>query len=182
MNFPILEKNFEIVEVDLGLASHQAGVIAMMDAYASDPMGDGQPLSPFAREHLIQGLREHPTTLIFLVFHQNAPCGIATCFRGFSTFAARPLLNVSDFYVVPKYRGQGIGRALLESIEAKAISMGCCKLTLEVQSNNSVARQIYEQFGFRKAVYAADAGSPNSSSLYMIKPIGMEATLPTKSK
>ena len=84
------------------------------------------------------------------------PCGIAACFRGFSTFAAKPLINISDFYVVPSLRGRGLGRTLLDAIQDEAVTTGCCKLTLEVQQNNARARSVYGKFGFAQAVYAAD--------------------------
>ena len=159
--------NVKIVTADLGDTSHQRAVLSMMDAYSSDPMGDGKPLSEYAREHLISGLIAHPTSIVFLVFEENRPCGIATCFRGFSTFAARPLLNVSDFYIEPRLRGNGIGKQLLLAIEWAARETGCCRLTLEVQQNNYVARTVYERFGFRQAVYAADADGGGSQ--YMMK-------------
>lgn len=139
----------------------------MMDAYARDAMGDGRPLSDYARQHLIAGLREHPTTLVFLLFQGAEPAGIATCFRGFSTFAARPLLNISDYFVVPHYRGLGLGRRLLEAIEARARELQCCRLTLEVQEHNQRARRIYGSFGFSRATYVAEAGG----SLYLTKPL-----------
>ena len=139
----------------------------MMDAYAADPMGDGQPLSGYARSHLIAGLREHPTTLIFLAWQDQNPSGIAVCFRGFSTFAAKPLINVSDFYVRPQARGAGMGRALLAAIEEEAMRSGCCKLTLEVQENNTRARAIYQRFGFSQATYVAAAGG----ALFLSKPL-----------
>ncbi len=147
----------------------RAAIVAMMDAYCSDPMGDGKPLSDFARENLSGGLRNHPTTLIFLVLQETLPRGIATCFGGFSTFAARPLLNISDFYIEPAFRGHGLGRWLLAAIENEARRMGCCKLTLEVQENNPRARSIYSRFEFAQAVYAADA--EGGGSLYMVKPL-----------
>jgi GNAT superfamily N-acetyltransferase len=140
-----------------------------MDAYSKDPMGDGQPLSEFARQHLIDGLRNHPTTLVFLALEGTPPRGIATCFGGFSTFAARPILNISDFYVEPEFRGHGLGRSLLAAIECEARDKGCCKLTLEVQQNNSRARSIYGRFGFAQAVYAADVAG--GGSIYMVKPL-----------
>ncbi len=130
-------------------------------------MGDAKPLSDFARLNLISGLRKHPTTLVFLAFHGEQPCGIACCFRGFSTFAAKPLINISDFFVDPVLRGQGIGRMLLEAIFDEAAATECCKLTLEVQQNNSRARSIYGKFGFKQAVYAADA--EGGGSLFMVK-------------
>ncbi|MEQ1825503.1 MAG: GNAT family N-acetyltransferase [Pirellula sp.] len=159
--------SIEITKADLGDVDHQRAIVTMMDAYSRDPMGDGKPLSNYAREHLIAGLVEHPTMIIFLVFENRIPCGIATCFRGFSTFAAKPLINLSDFYVAPHVRGNGIGTQLLMAIEHEAKTTGCCRLTLEVQQNNTLARTIYSNFGFRQAVYAADANG--GGSLYMVK-------------
>lgn len=164
------ETNVHVVKADLTDAAHQAATVAMMDAYSRDPMGDGKPLTDYARQNLISGLISHPTTLVFLAFEDSIPRGIATCFRGFSTFAAKPLVNLSDFYVEPSLRGNGIGRKLLAAIEDEATRLGCCKLTLEVQQNNAAARSIYGNFGFKQAVYAADA--EGGGSLYMVKPLG----------
>ncbi len=156
-----------IVKADLENSQHQCAVLELMDAYSADPMGDAKPLSDFARRNLISGLRAHPTTLVLLAFRGVQPCGIATCFRGFSTFAAKPLINVSDFYVDPADRGKGIGRLLLEAILEEAELTDCCKLTLEVQQSNSRARAVYGKFGFSQAVYAADA--EGGGSLYMVR-------------
>lgn len=161
------ESQIFITEADLAHAEHQQATLQMMDAYASDPMGDGKPLSAWARDHLIPGLRDHPTTLVFLAFRGSEPVGIATCFRGFSTFAARPLLNISDYYVLPQLRGTGIGRQLLAAIEQRACDLGCCRLTLEVQENNHRARAIYTAAGFAQAIYVQEAGG----SLYLTKNI-----------
>ena len=157
----------EIVQADLSKPDHQSAVLAMMDAYSCDPMGDGKSLSDYAKRHLISGLAEHPTTIIFLALDNKIPCGIATCFRGFSTFAAKPLINISDLFVEPRLRGTGIGNELLLAIENEARRIGCCKLSLEVQENNPVARGVYTKFGFRQAVYAADIDGGGSQ--YMVK-------------
>ena len=123
----------------------------MMDAYSRDPMGDEKPLSDYARQNLIPGLINHPTTIVLLALEAETPCGIATCFLGFSTFAAKPLINISDFYIEPQLRGHGIGYKLLNAVEDEARRIGCCKLTLEVQQNNAIARAIYSKFGFAQA-------------------------------
>ena len=85
---------------------------------------------------------------------EDEPAGIAVCFFGFSTFRARPLLNVHDLAVMPKYRRQGVGSALLRECENRALRAGCCKLTLEVQDDNLRARALYERFGFGDFVVA----------------------------
>ncbi len=141
--------------------------VHLLNAYALDPMGDGKPLSEAARRDVVAGLREHPTTLVFLAYLGSEPVGLAICFRGFSTFAARPLVNISDYFVFPEHRGRGIGRRLLGAIERRARELGCCRLTLEVQENNHHAKRVYAAAGFAQAVYVPEAGG----SLCLSKPL-----------
>jgi GNAT superfamily N-acetyltransferase len=122
-------------------------------------MGDGKPLSEAARREVIPGLRRHPTTLVFLAYHKAEPAGLAICFLGFSTFAGRPLVNIHDYFVLPKYRGTGIGRLLMTAVETRARELGCCKLTLEVQENNHRARALYAAAGFAQMLYVPEAGA-----------------------
>ncbi|HRS09700.1 MAG TPA: GNAT family N-acetyltransferase [Sedimentisphaerales bacterium] len=157
----------EVVEADLDCVAHQRAVVELIDAYAADPMGNGRPLAPQVRDNLIDGLRRHPTTLIFLAFHDGEAVGIAVCFLGFSTFHAKPLLNIHDLAVVADCRGRGIGRQLLDAVADKARQLRCCKLTLEVQENNHRARRLYEAAGFAQAQYHEGAGG----SLFYTKPL-----------
>jgi ribosomal protein S18 acetylase RimI-like enzyme len=155
----------EIIEADLHETENQQAVVRLLDAYSMDPMANGKPLSKAVRRALIPGLMAHPTTLIFLAFQQASAIGIAVCFFGFSTFAARRLINVHDLAVLAPYRGQSVGRQLLNTVEQKARQTGCCKLTLEVQEKNVIAMRLYESIGFRQLKYAKDAGG----ALYLAK-------------
>jgi GNAT superfamily N-acetyltransferase len=147
-----------VLEADLADPADQRDVVAMTAAYARDPMGNGRALPEEVLERLIPALRAHPTTLVLLARASGEAVGIATCFLGFSTFAARPLLNIHDLAVVPAYRARGVGRALLEAAERSARARGCVKLTLEVLENNRRARRIYEAAGFTQAHYTEAAG------------------------
>jgi GNAT superfamily N-acetyltransferase len=140
-----------IIEADLDRPAHQEAIVAMINAYARDPMGIGRNLPDEVRRRLLPALRQHPTTLVFLAFEMSEPIGIAVCFLGFSTFAARPLINIHDLAVLPEYRGRGVGRQLLEQVEMKGQSLGCCKLTLEVREDNHQAQYLYNRFGFGAA-------------------------------
>lgn len=143
---------------DLGRSEHQEVTLRLLGEYSMDPMGDGKPLSEVAQRELIPGLRRHPTTLVFLAYQGEEAVGLAICFLGFSTFAARPLVNIHDYYVRAEHRGMGIGRRLMEAIERHARELGCCKLTLEVQENNRRARALYEAAGFAQMMYVPEAG------------------------
>lgn len=152
------QRSISIVEADLARPEHARDVVALTQTYAMDPMGNGGPLVPGVVERLIAGLRDHPTTLVLLAYSGDEAVGIATCFRGFSTFLARPLLNIHDLAVVPDQRGRGVGARLLAAVEQKARALGCCRLTLEVQENNTNARRVYSRAGFSQMVYDESAG------------------------
>lgn len=142
----------EIVDVNFGDAAHGAGIVEVLNSYAADPVGGGEPLTADVRERLVPALRDHPSVLVLLAFAQERPVGIAVCFQGFSTFHARPLLNIHDLAVLPEWRGKGIGRKLLGAAEERARQRGCCRLTLEVQDDNGRALALYRSFGFADLV------------------------------
>ena len=138
-----------VVLADLADPAHQAAILDLLDMYCRDPFGDSRPLSAQAREGLIPGLVKHGGARVFLAYAGDEPAGIAICFLGFSTFKARPLLNIHDIAVAPQFRGQGLGRELLDAVEAHARELGCCKLTLEVLADNTLAQQAYRRAGFQ---------------------------------
>ncbi len=140
-------------EADLEDSNHCAAVVAIVDSYASEPVGGGEPLAPDVRARLTAGLRGQPNALVLLAFAGERPIGVAVCFLGFSTFRARALLNIHDLAVLPEHRGRGVGRALLAAAEARARRQGCCSLTLEVRDDNRRARALYDRFGFADAAY-----------------------------
>jgi ribosomal protein S18 acetylase RimI-like enzyme len=148
----------EIIQADLARPDHQAAVVSLIAAYARDPMGNDAPLPPDVLARLIPGLISHPTTVILLAAVDGQPVGIATCFVGFSTFYARPLLNIHDLAILPMYRGQGIGRQLLDAVAEKGRQLGCCKVTLEVHEGNARAKQMYEAAGFAEGTAREPGG------------------------
>lgn len=147
-----------IREANLTSADDCAGIVDVLNSYASDPRGGGKPLSPEVCARLPAALRNHPTTLVLMALADTRAVGIAVCFVGFSTFEARPLLNIHDLAVLPDWRGQGIGRSLLDAVEDRAKRRDCCKLTLEVQDDNP-ARALYERCGFRDFVIGSSAST-----------------------
>ncbi len=146
-----------IREADLDDPRDGAAIVALIDSYAGDRFGGGTPLPDPVRERMVAGLRAHPTTLVLLAHDGDAPVGIAVCFWGFSTFSARPLLNVHDLAVVPDARGRGVGRALLAAAEDRARARGCGKLTLEVLDDNPRARGLYASVGFADVAVGSSA-------------------------
>lgn len=147
-----------IVEVDLDDTEAMDAVVALIDDYARDPMGGGDGLASEVKARLAEGLRSHPTTRIFAAYLEGAPAGVAVCFVGFSTFAAKPLLNIHDLAVREAFRGRGLGAALIERAAEAAREMGCCKLTLEVHGQNDTAMRLYRRTGFQDIGYGIHPG------------------------
>jgi len=157
----------EVIRAELSDARHAEWVVAMIDAYARDPMGLGAPLAPEARTRLIPGLREHPTCVIFLAIDNDQPLGIAVCFQGFSTFRAQRLINIHDLAVVPQARGRGVGGALIDAVAAFGRANGFCRVSLEVRPDNQRAMGLYRAKGFS----GGDYGAPGASMQFWEKPL-----------
>jgi ribosomal protein S18 acetylase RimI-like enzyme len=141
--------SIDIVEADLANVEHCDAVLALVEGYASGPMGGNQPLSNDVCERLIPALRNQPQRLVLLARMENRYIGVAVSFQGFSTFHARPLLNIHDLAVHPDFQQRGVGRRLLAEIEKIARERDCCRVTLEVLEQNDVARRLYRSLGFR---------------------------------
>jgi ribosomal protein S18 acetylase RimI-like enzyme len=138
-----------VVLADLANPLHQAAIVELLDMYCRNEFGDGRPLSNEARANLIPGLLKHGGARVFLAYAGDEPAGLAICFIGFSTFKAKPLMNVHDLAVAPQCRGRGIGQSLLEAVAEHARATGCCKVTLEVRADNAKALELYRRQGFQ---------------------------------
>src|SRR5580658_5257063 len=112
--------DIDIVDADLSNPDHAEAIVRELDAYSRDPIANGRGLSPEVKRDLVPGLREHPGALVFLAYRAGRAVGVAVCFLGFSTFAARRLLNIHDLAVEPGERGAGVGGLLLARVEERA--------------------------------------------------------------
>ncbi|MFC0446225.1 GNAT family N-acetyltransferase [Pseudidiomarina halophila] len=140
--------------VDITLADyqnpkHRQAVVAMLDDYARDPMGGGEPLPDETKENLVEEMAKREYVFSLLAFVDDEPVGLANCVEGFSTFAAKPVMNIHDIAVIKDFRGQGIAKRLLQEVETLAQFRGCVKLTLEVLEGNEPAKLAYDKFGFK---------------------------------
>lgn len=140
-----------ICRADYANPAHAAALVRLLDAYARDPMGGGEPLSRFAKDNLISALAARPQAFSVLAFTDEEgalPVGLVNCIEGFSTFACQPLVNVHDVVVQTGHRGQRIAEQMLALVERIARERGACKLTLEVLPGNAAAVKLYARTGF----------------------------------
>ena len=160
--------SLKVVPLDLSDLAQAEIWLGLLDHYAQDPMGGSDGLSDYAKLNLVASIREVPGYHGALAWLNGEAVGAINCFAGFSTFAALPLLNVHDIVVLKNLRGQGIGQALLAWAEERARQLGCCKLTLEVLSNNTRAMASYQQAGY--APYVLDPAAGNALLMQKILP------------
>jgi ribosomal protein S18 acetylase RimI-like enzyme len=137
-----------VLIADLDQPQHADAVVSLLDMYCRDYFGNKAPLEGDVCQRLVPSLKR-AGGICFLAQDGAAFVGLAICLPSYSSFRARPLLNIHDIAVVPDQRGKGIGRALLDAVEQEARRRGCAKITLEVRSDNALAMDLYRRCGFR---------------------------------
>ena len=75
--------------------------------------------------------------------------GFALFFHNYSTFLGRPGIYLEDLFVVPEWRGKGVGRELLVTLARVAVERGCGRLEWSVLDWNEPAIGFYRRMGAR---------------------------------
>ena len=150
--------NIKIILANYSNEQQEKEIPMLLDGYASDPMGGGKFLDEKIKNNLVKELSKLPHAFSVIAYVDGQPAGLANCFEAFSTFVCKPLINIHDFVVLNEYRGKGISQMMLEKVEEIARSKDCCKVTLEVLSNNEVAKSAYRKFGFSGYELNPEAG------------------------
>lgn len=98
------------------------------------------------------GLRDalfgaEPGAEVILAELDSTPVGFALFFHNFSTFLGRRGLYLEDLFVEPRYRGRGVGRALLSRLATIAVERNCGRLEWSVLDWNEPAIALYKALG-----------------------------------
>jgi GNAT superfamily N-acetyltransferase len=149
----------DIVRVDYSNPEHGSDLLAMLEIYASDPMGGSGTLSDHVKTHLLPDMAALPFAFSLLAYRDDQPVGLTNCFFGYSTFSAQPLINIHDMVTHPDHRRSGVATAMFAEIERLASARGCCKITLEVLSGNIPAKALYARLGYSGYGLGVDQGT-----------------------
>ncbi|HEX5324889.1 MAG TPA: GNAT family N-acetyltransferase [Capsulimonadaceae bacterium] len=76
--------------------------------------------------------------------------GYALFFETYSTFLCRPTLYLEDLFVLPDYRGRGIGKALMNQCIQLARDRGCGRMEWACLDWNVKAQAFYHSLGAQK--------------------------------
>jgi GNAT superfamily N-acetyltransferase len=73
--------------------------------------------------------------------------GYAVWFFTYSTFLSKPGLYLEDVFVLPTWRGKGVGLALLRHLARIAVERGCGRFEWSVLDWNEAAIRFYRGIG-----------------------------------
>lgn len=100
-----MNPSIKIFQVDYANSQHAQDLVDLLNAYALDPMGGGSALSGEVKSTLVAELSKRSFAISLLAYVDNEPAGLINAFEGFSTFAAKPLLNIHDIIVIKNFAG-----------------------------------------------------------------------------
>jgi [ribosomal protein S18]-alanine N-acetyltransferase len=99
--------------------------------------------NPWTRDMYAWELQNRSVCHIYVV--RTDDCQVA----GFCAFwLVFDEIHINNLAIRPRYRGHGLGTALLERVIDEARALGAPRATLEVRASNVAARQLYARLGF----------------------------------
>jgi len=90
---------------------------------------------------------EKPDAEVLIAYWDDQPAGFAIFFSTYSTFLGKPGIYLEDLFVEPKFRGFGLGRALLVHLAKLTRLRGGARLEWSVLNWNEPAIQFYKSLG-----------------------------------
>lgn len=92
---------------------------------------------------------ERPHAEAALAWIGQQPVGMVVFFSTYSTFLGKPGVYLEDIYVQEQWRGQGVGRLLMQYVARMAVERGCARFEWSVLNWNEPAIGFYESLGAR---------------------------------
>jgi ribosomal protein S18 acetylase RimI-like enzyme len=86
-----------------------------------------------------------PSGAVLLAYEGKEPSGVVTVRRH-----GRSGCEMKRLYVLPKFRGRGVGRALSKAVIQKAVALGYAKMRLDTLPSMEAAIALYRALGFRE--------------------------------
>jgi GNAT superfamily N-acetyltransferase len=90
---------------------------------------------------------DRPCIEAVLAVYEDKPVGFALFFTNYSTFLTKPGIYLEDLFVLPEYRGQGTGKALLSHLAQLVVERNYGRLEWSVLDWNEPAIAFYQHMG-----------------------------------
>jgi len=93
------------------------------------------------------GFAGNPRFRVLIAEWESEPAAFALFFYHYSTWIGRPTLFLEDLFVRPRFRGKGIGKALLLRLARLAVEEGCGRFEWQVLDWNAPSIEFYQSLG-----------------------------------
>lgn len=90
---------------------------------------------------------DKPAAEVVIAEYAGEPAGFALFFHNYSTFLAQPGLYLEDLFVLPAFRGKGLGKLLLSYLAKLAVERNCGRFEWSVLDWNQPAIDFYQAQG-----------------------------------
>lgn len=104
-----------------------------------------EPPSPAAGRRLVRDIGRRIGVMLAEV--AGKPVAYAIYLHTYSSFLARPTLYLEDIFVLPEYRGGGVGRKMFDALLRRARKAGCGRMEWVVLDWNAPAHRFYKKLG-----------------------------------
>jgi len=88
-----------------------------------------------------------PAAEVLIAEDADGPVGFALFFTSYSTFLGKPGLYLEDLFVLPEWRGHGLGLAMMKHLARTAVERGCGRFEWSVLDWNEPAIGFYQGLG-----------------------------------
>lgn len=118
-------------------------LIRALAAYEKQPEAVETTVADLERE----GFGPTPRFHCLLADCDGETVGYALYFHTYSTWTGHAGLHLEDLFVLPEFRGKGVGKALIAAVAAQAQAEGCRRLEWAVLDWNQPAIDFYRSLG-----------------------------------
>lgn len=122
---------------DIPIIYHFIYELAVYEHMENEVVATGELLSEWIFE---KGMAK-----VNLAFVDNEPAGFTLYCYNFSTFLGRAGIWLEDLFVLPKFRGQGIGLALMRALAKEAVDGGFGRLEWSCLDWNTPSLDFYHK-------------------------------------
>jgi GNAT superfamily N-acetyltransferase len=128
---------------------------AMLSLYACLDQGDVPGLDAREAERLFDRIGAYPDYSVYVAESGGEVVGVfALLIMDNLAHAGAPSGIVEGVVVHPRWRGQGVGRAMMQFAMERCRKAGCYKLALSSSVERQPAHEFYESLGFERHGYS----------------------------
>lgn len=141
-----MDGNSMTLQVQRADASHLDQVASLFDAYR---VFYGQPSNlQQSRDFIAERIAQDESAIFLAMDASGDALGFVQLYPTFSSIDAHRTWLLNDLFTIPSARGRGVGRLLMNTARAFALSTGAKGLVLETATDNHGAQRLYESLGY----------------------------------